>query len=881
MTNKPTKDWRIEQWHLQDFAPGEGVQAGAFEAIFADATWLAVNAPGDVHSALLAAGRIEDPFYDQNESKCAWIEEREWWYRATFTPEGDALSAQERLELGFEGLDTYATIWLNGEQIGKARNMFHPANFDVSERMHFGTPNTVAICFDRPLDHIEGFDISHWWEASAPRVAMRKAQFGYGWDWGPRLPTVGIWKPVTLRRLHKAVLRGVHFATVEVNQAESVALVSIKVEAQSLVSKSHLRANILLEHGEVMFEQEFALSSVPVETQSQPHPGHETANLLYEEITHAATVYFTINQPALWWTWELGDPALYRLTVMLESDDDSVDTQVQNVGIRTITLDQSPDTAEPGTRFFRFVLNGVPVFARGANWIPAHSFVGAIEAERYTELIGLARAANMNMLRIWGGGIYEHDAFYDECDRLGILVWQDFMFACAMYPENHQWYIDEVAAEARYQVRRLRSHASLALWCGNNENQDLHDGRYWREPGYYLPGQLYYNTILPDVVAALDGRIAYWPGSPFGGSGYNSQEDGDVHNWNAWHGNHFRRFGEEPRVNQGPDGVSYRRYGEDMGRFISEFGLHAAPEITTLRKAIPSDQLYHHSPSMDHHNKDNPRNKGDNLMIAHTGLPATLDEYIEYSMTAQAEGLKFAVEHYRRRKPHCSGTLIWQLNDCWPVLSWSVLDYYGIGKAGFWFLRRAYAPVLASFQQNDDGTVSLWITNDLLTPLQDHVTVSLRTFGGDTLATHELDVEIAPNTSIEVLRDETIEGNVDCYLSVHSSAGAFPINRHFFAEIKDLEFPQVAPESTITQDENGALVVRLRCDAFVYFVHLQCDVAGAQLSDNYIEIEPGQERTITVTSNAASNAPSDAPLMPDSVRVVWSLRQQQEHKELQ
>ena len=377
--------------------------------------------------------------------------------------------------------------------------------------------------------------------------------------------------------------------------------------------------------------------------------------------------------------------------------------------------------------------DGVPIFAKGANWIPTDSFVGAIPNDLYARLLVAARDANMNMLRIWGGGLYEHDAFYNQCNALGILIWQDFMFACAAYPEHLADFAAEVEAEARYQVRRLRNHPALALWCGNNENQWLHDQRYWDQPDYDVPGSVYYHEVLPRVVAELDGAIPYWPGSPYGGNDYNSQTDGDRHNWNVWHGGFDRQFGEQPRGDQGPEGVSYRRYAEDMGRFISEFGMHASPVLETLRRSIPEDQLYHHSPSMDHHNKDNPKNKGDNLMETVTGLPDTLEDYIDFSMIAQAEGLKFGIEHYRRRKPHCSGTLFWQLNDCWPVLSWSVLDYYGFGKAGYFYSKRVYAPVLASFKPLDDGGLELWITNDLLQPVTDTVTVRLATFNGETL----------------------------------------------------------------------------------------------------------------------------------------------------
>src|SRR6185437_4954288 len=257
-----------------------------------------------------------------------------------------------------------------------------------------------------------------------------------------------------------------------------------------------------------------------------------------------------------WWTHDLGEPALYRLEVTLLHGTTVLDHTAQSVGIRTLELDQSVDTEEPGTRFFRFVLNGVPIFARGANWIPADSFVGAITADRYSALIEATREANHTMLRVWGGGIYEHDAFYDHCDRLGLLVWQDFMFACAAYPEDGGM-AAEVTAEARYQVRRLRNHPCLALWCGNNENQWLYDRRHWDQPTLKVPGALYYDTILPRAVADHDGHTPYWPGSPYGGNDHNSMDDGDRHNWDVWHGNRPRRFGEPVGGDHTPEGVNY------------------------------------------------------------------------------------------------------------------------------------------------------------------------------------------------------------------------------------------------------------------------------------------------------------------------------------
>jgi beta-mannosidase len=638
----------------------------------------------------------------------------------------------------------------------------------------------------------------------------------------------------------------VHFATLDISSGGQGAAVSVRVEADRFATDSALVAHVLLASPELgnVVESDVVLGG--------------DGTLLN------GTAYLTLDQPRLWWTHELGEPALYELTVTLLDGETPLAEDRRRVGIRTLVLDQSPDPAERGTRFFRFILNGVPIFAKGADWIPCDSFVGAIEPERYTALLERAREGNMNMLRVWGGGIYEHDFFYAECDRLGILVWQDFMFACAMYPEDDPDFIAEVNAEARYQVRRLRSHPSLALWCGNNENQWLHDRHYWdrTEPPAY--GALYYDTILAQAVAELDGQTPYWPGSPFGGNDHNSRDEGNVHNWEVWHGNFPRKFGEQPRREPTPENVSFLRYAEDMGRFISEFGMHAAPVAETLRRAIPSDQLYHHSPAMDWHNKDNPKNKGDDLMLSTTGLPDSLEQYIAFSQIAQAEGLKFGVEHFRRRKPHCSGTLVWQLDDCWPVLSWSVLDYYGFGKAGYYYLRRAYAPVLASFKASPNGELALWLTNDTLRDVRDTATVRVATFAGQVVweGSREMDVPAGVSCAVWRWSPGELAGGPDRYVSVRSSSGAFEPNRHFFAAIKDLVRQPGVPELTVEPASAHELSASLRApsDRYVYFVHLTSPSGSTHFSHNYFDLEPGETRDVLVTDRLHELAPGSLSL---------------------
>jgi len=853
-------------WRIRDFEPGAGQVAGAQLADHADAEWIAIAVPGDVHRALIDAGRIPDPFYDRNETACAWMEAREWWYRVSFFVSEVGLSADARQQLVFHGLDTFATIYLNGQQLGEHHNMFRPAVFDVTSLLLRNAHNTLAIRCDPPLRRIAGKTLSAWGR-NVERTAMRKAQFGYGWDWGPRLPTIGIWRPVELRTHHRAALVGVHFSTLDITRNADRAAVAIRVEAERFATSAPLTAQIRLTSpdGTTSLETTLTLDRPrrPSEDTPEPSSGRPTDG---EAPLVDNVVYSTVDGPRLWWTHELGTPALYELNVTLLDGVTALDEQRQRVGIRTLTLDQSPDPEERGTRFFRFVLNGVPIFAKGADWIPCAPFVGAIPNERYSELLQMAKDANMTMLRIWGGGIYEHDHFYAECDRLGLLIWQDFMFACAMYPEDDPDFREEVDKEARYQVRRLRSHACLALWCGNNENQWLHERHYWDNPSPPPYGALYYDHILPAAVADLDGRTPYWPGSPYGGNDHNSRVEGNVHNWDVWHGNSPRQFGAQPVRENTPQAVSYRRYAEDNGRFVSEFGMHAAPVQETLWRVIPQAERYQHSPALDWHNKDTPKNKGDNLLLATTGLPVDLEQYILFSQMAQAEGLKFGVEHYRRRKPHCSGALVWQLNDCWPVLSWSVLDYYGFPKASYYFLKRAFAPLLTSFKADPDGGLELWLTNDLQHAISTHATVRLGTFDGQTVWETSRELGVAGGQSGCVWRwsRHELTASPAHYVSIRSPSELFPANRHFFAELKDLDRRATPPEMSVQNVSAHELRVQLRAPAtgYVYFAHLTGPHETTRYSDNYIDLQPGEARDVVVTD------PIHA-LSSESVHLGW------------
>ncbi|WP_051792547.1 glycoside hydrolase family 2 protein [Amycolatopsis jejuensis] len=801
--------------------------------------WIPAVVPGGVHESLLAAGQIEHPYWNRNEDDIRWIEERDWWFRTSFA--APTTDASDRARLIFHGLDTVADVWLNGKHLGHHENMFRPAIFEVTTllREHndllvrFAPPlagRTTPEVFTRMAERLtaafEGSagDLSDG-ETPAmfsvlPRASrIRKAAFSWGWDFGPRVPSIGLWRPVELSVQRAAVITGHHVRTDRLGPDGSAEL-TLRVEVDAFAAGEPLTARAKL---------------------TSPAGRTTIVELPVEAGVAAGPV--TIPDAELWWTHDLGEPARYDLAVGLHAGDTVLDRITDRVGLRIITLDRSPDPE--GGRLFRFILNGVPIFARGANWLPADMLVGSVTAERHHDLVGLARAAGMTMLRVWGGGVYEHDSFYQACDELGILIWHDFMFACIVYPSDDPVLLDEVAKEAEYQVKRLRNHPSMALWCGNNEVELLYTAAYQHnEPGPW--GHRFFHETLPAAVATHDPATPYWPGSPWGEgpAAVNGDGDGDRHAWEVWHGNLFAP-GESRFASLG-ESRHYRRYADDNAKFVSEFGIHAAPELSTLRRWLPADALTVHSTAFDHHNKDQPKDKHEAILDIVTGLPDTIEQYIAYTMVSQAEGLKFGVEHYRRRQPHCSGTLVWQFNDVWPGFSWSVLDHELAPKAAYHYLARAYAPVLASYRRNGDQ-LELWITNNSRDPVTTRARITLSRFDGPDDFTEDITITVDPGESRVGWQRAGLPLTADRYAWVESPDGLFPANRLFFAEIKDL--PLDPKTFTVTAETTGPTTARLTLAAsgFTYFAHALSPAPGTRFSDNYLDLRPGQHATIDVT----------------------------------
>ncbi|WP_033439669.1 glycoside hydrolase family 2 protein [Saccharothrix sp. NRRL B-16314] len=648
--------------------------------------------PGSTHLDLLAADLIPEPYLDTNEAELAWMHRADWRYALTF--EAEAAKSGEKVELAFDGLDTVATVELNGEVLGSTANMFRSYRFDVREHLKDGA-NDLVVTFHSALAYAEAQEKALGRRDRAyphPMNAVRKMACSFGWDWGPDLQTAGIWKPVRLERWTEARLHQVRpLVTVDENGAGRVEV-----------------------HVEVDRARDTDLTVVAA-------VGGVEQSARVEGDTAVVTV--EVPDVDLWWPVGYGDHPLYDLHVVLRSGGDDVDGTARRVGFRTITVDTTPD--EIGTPF-TFLVNGKPVFAKGANWIPDDHFLTRVTRDRLVRRVEQAVDANMNMLRIWGGGIYETEDFYDVCDERGVLVWQDFLFACAAYAEESPLW-EEVEAEARENVARLTSHASLALWNGNNENlwgfedwgwKERLEGRTW--------GHGYYTELLPKIVAELDPTRHYSPGSPYSPGELHPNEDthGTRHEWEVW------------------NRVDYTHYRDHLPRFCSEFGFQGPPTWATLTRWVHDEPMTPTSPAFLLHQKAEDGNgKLDRGLAPHLHAPAAFEDWHWATQLNQARAVAYGVEHFRSHWPRTAGALVWQLNDCWPVTSWAAVDGDERPKPLYYSLKHAFAPRLLTVQPRD-GVDALIAVNDTDEVWTSEVALERQTFTGDVLAAVKLPLDV-------------------------------------------------------------------------------------------------------------------------------------------
>jgi beta-mannosidase len=774
--------------------------------------WMPATVPGGVHTDLLALGEIPDPFVADYEKQVEWIGETSWEYRRIFNISADFLKENKQF-LVCDGLDTLAEVTVNGKVLGQTANMFRHWTWDVKGLLKEGE-NEINILFLAPLTFIaerqQGLKL--WGGGDIPGGShVRKAPSQWGWDWGPKLPPIGIWKDLRIEGYCVAKLEDVHIRQKHVDGKVTVTA-KVVVEAWNRESLS------------------------VIATLTAPNGMKQTTSV---DVAYRTEAVIEVDDPQLWWPHEYGQQNLYQLEVALLEETSVLDARKYTIGLRTIELKQEPD--EWGESFTFFV-NGVPIFAKGANWIPADSFPTRITNEHLEYLIKSAADAHMNMLRVWGGGFYESESFYDLCDRYGMLVWQDFTFACGVYPADRV-FSENVRVEAIENIRRLRHRASLALWCGNNEmeagwhdwgwNKTADAGNQILKAGY----DHMYHRLLHNVVATEDPDTFYWPSSPSSGIPFaepNSAQRGDMHYWDVWHG-------RKP----------FTAYRAQFPRFMSEFGFQALPPYKTIQTyASPEDENMT-SYIMEHHQRSP---VGNGLMVSQMTdtfrIPKDFQSLVYLSMVLQAEGIRYGVEHWRRNMQRVSGTLIWQLNDCWPVASWSSIDYFGRWKALHYAARRFYAPILLSVE--DDGTrMSMHVTSDLMKEWKGLVRWRLEDLTGKVIDSGEERVLAAPlaDTPIQAFDfadkvSHKNKRNLVFVVELWHEDEKITTSVSCFAPIKHLTLTDPVLQVDISLNGDN-LSFNVSAKTLARFVELALDGVDVIFSDNYFDVPAGTSVKVT------------------------------------
>ncbi|MEJ5352551.1 MAG: sugar-binding domain-containing protein [Melioribacteraceae bacterium] len=600
--------------------------------------------PGTVHTDLLKNNLIDDPFYSDNENKLGWVSESDWIYKTTFDLPF-LHDDSSNIKLVFEGIDTIAKIFLNNIQIGTASNMFIKYEFDVTKILNEKN-NELKLIFESPIKYAEKQERYYGKlpvALNSYRVYIRKAQYSFGWDWGPSFPTMGVWKNVYLKKINKAEIENFRFYTKEIKN--NYAIVEIELDIKRFTD-----------------EKISAIVKIFNENVS--------VNKLIEIENYSNKIKFKIENPELWMPNGYGKPNLYNLEIKIIDDKKNViDSLNKKVGIRKIEL----QLKEKNKNTFKFIINGKKIFAKGVNWIPADAFLTRVTEDKYHQLLLYARDAKMNFVRVWGGGIYENDLFYEICDELGLLVWQDFMFACGSYPE-HKEFIQNIKEEINYNVNRLQYHPSIAIWCGNNENEWIW---YQEQKKSYkkMPGYKIFSKVIPSILENLDSYRPYWQSSPFGfDEDPNSPNSGNRHQWDIW-----SRW------------IDYSFVKYDNSLFVTEFGFQGPANKSTLEKFIPVEERKINSRIFEFHNKqiEGPE-RVIKFLYTHLPLSTKWDEFIYLTQLNQALALKTCLLHWRFNQPRTNGSIIWQINDTWPVVSWSLIDSDLKPKLSYYFVKKSF-----------------------------------------------------------------------------------------------------------------------------------------------------------------------------------------------
>ncbi|OYX28279.1 MAG: beta-mannosidase [Flavobacteriales bacterium 32-35-8] len=795
-----------------------------------DTLWNQASVPGTVHTDLLSLEKIEDPYYRLNEHGLQWIDKTDWHYQTTFHLTKKEIS-KEHIELDFSGLDTYSKVYLNDSLVLETDNMFRNYIVDIKHVLKTGD-NILQIHFESPINKgvekhdalgynlpLSDNDLAKIGQVQGNKHVSpftRKAGYHFGWDWGPRLVTSGIWKPITLRSWNHLKIEDVFIQQDSIGEK---ALMTALVEVDA-IENSDTKAEIFV-NGESI----------------------KTIDLELTQGKNNLSIPFEIENPQLWWPNGMGEQYLYDIEIRLTSNG-FVDTKSHKIGLRTIELIREPDNM--GTSFY-FKVNGYPVFMKGANYIPQDVFLPRTKKEQYEHILSSAKAANMNMIRVWGGGIYENDEFYQLCDDMGLLVWQDFMFACSMYPGDER-FLENVKQEAIDNVKRLRNHTSIALWCGNNEVLIAWESWGWkdkmtREQSKDVANTIWkaYNTIfhnmLPEVVANYDSARPYWPSSP--GSDFGEKESfdkGDVHYWMVW-------WGKEP----------FEKYNTAIPRFMSEYGFQSFPEFSSVEKyTIPEDHNIYSDVMKSHQRSSIGNETIEDYMLRYYKNPKDFESFLYVSQLLQAHGIQVGIEAHRRHRDRCMGSLYWQINDCWPVASWSSIDYYGKWKALHYTAKKSFENFLISFENNKDA-MDVFVVSDSLKPINATLKISLIDFDGTILKQQEEAIEVKENQSkkyISLLKNEFLAA-VDS-TKVLLKAELFNTENNtiitenilYLSAFKNLSLP--TPKLTFSTTETTEhFIVTLKTKKLAKNVFLASG-SNHNFSDNFFDMLPNTQKTVSI-----------------------------------
>ncbi len=764
--------------------------------------WIPATVPGCVHTDLLAAGKIPDPFYRDNEKRVQWITEGDWVYERSFNVPEDVLK-NDFVLLRCDGLDTVATVEINGTEVGRADNMFRTWEFDVRNALHAGS-NKVRITFGSPLTYIK----QH--EDSAPnpwvrgRSWVRKEPCSFDWDWGPDLASCGIWKAITLETFNQARIADV---LVEQQLAGNRATIDVTVNFEAPGQPSReLQAAITIRHeGKIVAKTTTPLS--------------DSGSRGQLEIRHAK----------LWWPAGMGEQPLYDVHVeLMDATGNTIDSTTKRVGLRELKA-VLPEGDSP----LHFEVNGVPFFSKGANWIPCDSFTSRVTPEILRRYVADAAAVNINTLRFWGGGYYEDDAMFDACDEMGICVWLDCKFACAAYPAFDDKFMDNVRHELRDNVLRLRHHPCIAVWCGNNEISLLNEAKEWRDNTMSTSD---YDRLFKDLIGGkvreLAPQATYVSGSP---------DCGDTHYWSVWHGD-----------------ATFDAYRTLTG-FMSEFGYQSFPELKTVRAFTnEEDRASVVTPVMKWHQRSGAGGVEGNQemvnMIHHYfNPPRDFETTLWLSQILQGYGIKIGAEYWRQTMPKSMGCVFWQYNDIWPGMSWSSVDYFGRWKALHYLARKFYSPVLVSGLENQDkGTVDLFATNDLLEAKHGKLSWKATDLAGKVLAGNSFHVAIPARKSLNVrtldLRDLINKNGANGFLTwLNLDIGGKSVSQNLVLFALPKEYPLADPALDARVDEtNEGFQVTITARNPALWVWAGLENADAKYSDNFFHLTPDAPQKILV-----------------------------------